>query len=132
MEPTKRRLTGQLRIVLAYLIEHGTITNREAMFTLGVGRLASRISELRALGMVVISAHPEAGKRYVAYSLGDKVAARAFLSGGALPDVTPPEIIGGAPQPPNKSAGDEARPPVHGPNKAHPGCIDKRAAGVRR
>lgn len=130
MEPTKRRLTGQLRTVLAYLIGHGTTTNREAMLSLGVGRLASRISELRALGVLIRNACPEAGKRYAAYSLGDKAAARALLTGGGPPDVAAAEIIGGAPPPPNKCVCDEGVSPVHSTVRdTAPQCVCGAAGG---
>jgi len=42
--------TAQVERVLAYLKRHGTITENEARGELGVGRLASRIDELRKGG----------------------------------------------------------------------------------
>lgn len=128
---SKRRLAGQLHAVLAHLIKHRTITNREAMLNLGVGRLASRISELRALGVVVVTGHPETSKRHAEYELGDVAAAIGLLAGRATPEIFTAEINGGVPQPPHESVCDEGVSPVHPPIGAAPeGMSDGEAWGA--
>lgn len=79
----KLRLVGQRRAVLLHLLSHETLTNREALLELGVGRLASRIDELRRLGVEIASERPEKGKRFVAYRLSNPDAAKALLAEGA-------------------------------------------------
>jgi hypothetical protein len=41
--------------VLAYMREHGSITHFQAAQSLGVQRLASRISDLRRMGIDIVS-----------------------------------------------------------------------------
>ena len=125
----KRRLTGQLRTVLLYLIERGSITNREAMLSLGVGRLASRISELRALGVAITNACPEKGKRYVAYRLENKHAARRVLTAGAPPHMIAAEIMGDVSEPALRSVGCLPVSPVRPSNRAAPDGMSNRGAG---
>lgn len=76
---SKLRLVGQRRAVLRHLLSHATLTNREALLELGVGRLASRIDELRRLGVEIVSERPVKGKRFVAYRLTNPHAAKALL-----------------------------------------------------
>lgn len=61
---------SQARDVLLYMQENGSITQREALRKLGVGRLAARISELRAEGYNIstemITVHTKGGKARVA------------------------------------------------------------------
>lgn len=40
----------QTQLLLDYLFKHESITASEAMFTLGIGRLASRIHDLKKAG----------------------------------------------------------------------------------
>ena len=40
----------QIVLIIAYMLNHGGITNRQAM-QIGVGRLSARIGELRAMGI---------------------------------------------------------------------------------
>lgn len=47
---TVRKKTTQAQRVLDYMMEHGSITQLEAMNEIGVMRLASRISDLRKIG----------------------------------------------------------------------------------
>ena len=51
----------QAQRVLAYLEEHGSITQFEAFTELGIMRLASRISDLRRIGVQIIG-ETEKGK----------------------------------------------------------------------
>lgn len=86
MSPTQRQprqphLTVQQRSVLQRLITHRTLTNREAMLELGVGRLASRINELRHW-VDIVSERPIKGQRFVRYRLVDPEAAEALLRDG--------------------------------------------------
>lgn len=46
-------MTTQNEDVLEYLKEHGTITQLEALYELGIMRLASRISDLRKNGVPI-------------------------------------------------------------------------------
>lgn len=62
--------------VLMYLKAHGSITAAEAFTDLGVGRLASRINELRKthiINTVLETRYDRSGvaKTYARYSLGD-------------------------------------------------------------
>ena len=61
---------NQAKQVLEYIQEHGSITQREALRKLGVGRLAARISDLRAEGYnittEIIKVHTKGGKAHVA------------------------------------------------------------------
>lgn len=50
MGETGNRKPAQVRRVLDYMQQHGSITQYEAMVDLGVMRLASRISELKRDG----------------------------------------------------------------------------------
>lgn len=45
----------QAQRVLAYIEEHGSITQFDAFTELGIMRLASRISDLRRIGVPIIS-----------------------------------------------------------------------------
>lgn len=47
----------QQQMVLAYIEQNGSITNRQAMIDLGVGRLPSRVNELRASWHKIIRAY---------------------------------------------------------------------------
>lgn len=40
----------QIVLIIAYMLNHGGITNKQAM-QIGVGRLSARIGELRAMGI---------------------------------------------------------------------------------
>lgn len=51
-------------MILQYILEHGSITDREAVIDLGVGRLASRICELRKDGYDIISEREKGKNRY--------------------------------------------------------------------
>lgn len=62
--------------VLMYLKAHGSITAAEAFTDLGVGRLASRINELRKTHIINTVLETRYGKdgvakTYARYSLGD-------------------------------------------------------------
>lgn len=50
--------------VLAYIIEHGSITPREAEDAFGCMRLAARISDLRADGLRIRSSKRKVKNRY--------------------------------------------------------------------
>lgn len=50
MSETGNRKPAQVRRVLDYMQQHGSITQYEAMVDIGVMRLASRISELKRDG----------------------------------------------------------------------------------
>lgn len=54
----------QQQMVLAYIEQNGSITNRQAMIDLGVGRLPSRVNELRASGHKIITVMESAPNRY--------------------------------------------------------------------
>lgn len=43
----------QTQLIMNYMREHGSISNREAVIDLGVDRLASRIHELRQMGIEI-------------------------------------------------------------------------------
>lgn len=54
----------QAERVLAYMTEHGSVTQFEALKDLGVMRLASRISELRKSGYEIASQMVKVENRY--------------------------------------------------------------------
>lgn len=62
--------------ILAWLGTYGTLTNREAMLKLGVGRLASRVNELRDEGYpiekIMVQEKKQDGRivRYARYFMG--------------------------------------------------------------
>lgn len=55
---------SQVLRVLDYLMEHGSITQREASIELGVERLPSRIHELRKIGYPIIGKMVPVKNRY--------------------------------------------------------------------
>lgn len=61
---------SQAKDILAYLQEHGSITQKEANRKLGVGRLAARVSDLKAMGYdiqtEIITVRTRRGKSRVA------------------------------------------------------------------
>jgi len=60
----------QNQMVLDWLSK-GTITALEALLTLGIGRLAARIKELRYMGaQIVTTMVTQGGKRFAVYSMG--------------------------------------------------------------
>ena len=68
----------QCEKVLRHLKDHGSITSIEAFNEYGILRLASRINDLRAMGIGIVS-HTETGKnrygeniRYSVYRLAEK------------------------------------------------------------
>jgi hypothetical protein len=67
----------QAQRVLAYIEEHGSITQFEAFSELGIMRLASRISDLRRMGFPIISETEKVKNRFdetchvKKYSLGE-------------------------------------------------------------
>lgn len=56
--------TTQNQRILNYLKEFGSITQLEALKDLGIMRLASRISELRAMGMKIVGGFEKVENRY--------------------------------------------------------------------
>lgn len=66
----------QCEMIIEYMERFGSITNREAMFELGIGRLASRICELRKEGYHITSEKEKGKDRfgkinyYARYKLG--------------------------------------------------------------
>lgn len=82
MERFKKELANigadaQNRKILQYMVEHGSINNIEAWFDLGVYRLASRIHDLRSLGIpihterITITSEKGVTKHYASYSIVD-------------------------------------------------------------
>lgn len=71
----KFRADSQSRKVLQYIIDHGSISNVEAWFDLGIYRLASRIHDLRSMmipihtDIITITSDKGDTKRYARYSL---------------------------------------------------------------
>ncbi len=61
-------MTAQQERVLAYLREYGSITSREADRAIAVTRLASRICELRQMGINIKKVEVKSKNRY-----GEKV-----------------------------------------------------------
>ncbi len=53
MQETKRR-ESQCDLILRYMDEHGSISSKEAMKYFGCMRLASRISDLRKRGYLIV------------------------------------------------------------------------------
>ena len=45
----------QCDMIIDYINQHGSISNREAMLELGIGRLASRIYDLKQDGYDIVS-----------------------------------------------------------------------------
>ena len=56
--------TTQNQRILNYLKEFGSITQLEALKDLGIMRLASRISELRAMGTKIVGGFEKVENRY--------------------------------------------------------------------
>lgn len=69
---------NQCKRILKYIEQFGSISDREAVFDLGIGRLASRIYELRKEGYNIISEREKGKNRfgetiyYARYKLGGK------------------------------------------------------------
>lgn len=63
--------------VLAYMEQHGSITQLEALSEISVMRLASRISDLRKLGFPIESQMVTACNRY-----GEKCKVKRYRLGG--------------------------------------------------
>lgn len=69
---------GQNERVLQYMKEHGTITAKEAMDNFGCMRLASRISDIRKMGininreMITVKNRYDEDVRVAQYSIGGK------------------------------------------------------------
>ena len=54
----------QCERILKYMDDFGSISNREAFNDLGVGRLASRIHDLRRMGYNIVSETVQGKNRY--------------------------------------------------------------------
>jgi len=71
----------QKDLILKYMNDFGSITDREAVIDLGIGRLASRICDLRKDGYDIISETAKAKNRYgkivhfARYRINDKAGA---------------------------------------------------------
>lgn len=67
----------QTERVLAYIRTYGSITQMEAMYDLGVYRLASRISELKKQGYNIIGETEAVKNRF-----GEKCYVKRYREGG--------------------------------------------------
>ncbi len=76
-----RPLNGQLRIIAAHLVTHGTITGLEALRCYGVYRLAAVIEKLRRRGLSIVTERADGGSRHASYRLADKGSAIDLLAG---------------------------------------------------
>ena len=69
---------NQCKRILEYIQRYGSISDREAVIDLGIGRLASRICDLRKEGYDIISERVKGKNRfgetnyYARYKLGGK------------------------------------------------------------
>ena len=54
----------QCERILKYMDDFGSISSYQAMFDLGVGRLASRIHDLRGMGIAISSETKKGKNRY--------------------------------------------------------------------
>ena len=68
----------QAQRVLAYIEEHGSITQKEALIDLGVMRLASRVSELKKKGYDITGEMVKVENRF-----GDSCRIKKYSMGGA-------------------------------------------------
>lgn len=63
--------------LIAYLEEHGHITQLEALTELGIFRLASRINDIKRMGHTVTGNMVEVNNRF-----GEKVRVKRYYYGG--------------------------------------------------
>lgn len=80
---SENRKPTQAWRVLDYMREFGSITQYEAFFDLGVMRLASRISELKAQGYKIISKTEARKNRF-----GERVYIKRYFNEGRNENTT--------------------------------------------
>ena len=71
--PRVQHRPSQNEMILDYIKRFGSITPLEAMRDLGIYRLASRISDMRRLGLPVVAEWAEVETRY-----GDKTRVKRY------------------------------------------------------
>lgn len=72
----------QAQLILDYMNRHNSITPLEAMRDLGIYRLASRISDLRKRGCIIIDEWAEVPNRY-----GGKTRVKRYRMAGGEDDL---------------------------------------------
>lgn len=69
-------MNRQHKRIRDYILEHGCITQREATNDLGITKLATRISEMRSQGEVILDDWVEDKNRF-----GEKVRYKVYFNG---------------------------------------------------